>query len=267
MNAEKYKKVISDPWSWKYTSDHLYLAANDFCEIFQERVEAMRKYSKEQLDAKLKRQEEDLRRLEEEIEQLKAGNKSSPNRDFMKTDYSKVTAYDDFSKVKAYGDYSNGTAYDNSDTGSLFKLKDYTHILPIYMMLMGMAVENLVKGIKVARVLKNDNTIVKRASLKELGIWGHTAPDLIKDLGIIITDDKLVYEINEYLEWAGRYSAPSNKDKTILTETVMQTTLVEFEEEKVFENLARIFKQLEDIFYEEVKDPFIEDLRQFQSIR
>jgi hypothetical protein len=252
---ESYRKVISNPWSWKFTSSGLFYAANDLCDLYQERLEAVRRNNRKWLKAENKRLEKEfeqskaeLEQLKTELEQVKAGEKSILSlglKPIIRQDFAMACP----GKMMSCYDIN-------------INLKPYLNLLPVYMMLMGMAIENLAKGIKVARVLKEDNTIIDGATLKKLGILGHTAPDLIKGLGISLKDDekKLLDDINEHLEWSGRYSAPSNEGKPVLSETVEHMTIVEIENEKVFEVLACLYKRLEDIFDMETEDSFIKDL-------
>ena len=234
---ENYRKVISNPWSWEYTAGNLFSAANDLRELYLTRFEARRKYMRYALEAGLGNEPSSFEAA------FKAGIEPSISQDFPRTDYGKTIFY------KPIGE----------------NLKCYVYILPVYMMLMGMAVENLAKGIKVARMLKEDNTIVSRATLREFEIYGHTTPDLIKSMGISLNDNEEKYldDINEHLEWAGRYSAPAKEDKIVLPETVMDMTPAEFEEEKGFEILTGLYKRLMDIFDMEVMDPFLKGLRYY----
>jgi hypothetical protein len=214
---ESYRKVISNPWSWKSTSSGLFYAANDLCDLYQERLEAERKKSI-----------------------LCLGLKPIIRQDFAIACPGKIMSCEDMN----------------------INSKPYLNLLPIYMMLMGMAIENLAKGIKVARVLKEDNTIVNGATLEKLGILGHTAPDLIKGLGISLEDDekKLLDDINEHLQWSGRYSAPSYEGKHVLSETVEHMTIAEIYNKNVFEVLGCLYKRLKDIFDMETDDSSIKDL-------
>lgn len=241
MNTkEYYRKVISNPYSWKYVSEDLFTAAKDLCDIYKERREGERDYFMKRLETGNKLFKAKLKKSETELDQLGSGIESAICK------YTPVTALGEIASCDDL--YLN--------------LKSYLHLLPIYMMLMGMAVEDLAKGITVARKLKEDNTIVDRATLKLLGVYGHSAPDLIEHLGIYLKDNekKLLLDINEHLEWSGRYSAPSNENKLVLSETVWTMTPVEFDEEKVFEVLAGLYMQLLDIFDKEVEDPLIRDL-------
>lgn len=139
---ESYRKVISNPWSWKNTSSGLFYAANDSCDLYQERLEAERRNYRKRLKAENKRLEKEfeqskaeLEQLITELEQVKAGKKS----------------------VLCLGLKSIRQDFATACPGKMISCKDininsktYLNLLPVYMMLMGMAIENLAKGIKVA---------------------------------------------------------------------------------------------------------------------
>lgn len=243
MDTKEYRTRISDPWRWHFQSFRLFLAAKDLCDLYHERLEATRKNDKKRLNAgnkqlkkELEQTKADWEEYRKELEQVKAGKKS----------------FLDLKPIEPhYSCYRTTVSCEDLNINS----KAYYHLLPVYMMVMGMAVENLAKGIKVARKLKEDNTIVSRATLKEFGIFGHTAPDLIEDLSIeYLKDEKeLLYDINEYLLWKGRYSAPSNENKPDSTGITDNMTIVELDEENVFGVFAGLYMRLEDIFIMETK--------------
>ncbi len=135
-------------------------------------------------------------------------------------------------------------------------------VVPVYMMLMGMAIENMVKGITVARKLKANPQISENASLKSLGIRGHTAPDLIKALGIELTDieHSLLKDANEHLVWSGRYAAPADEGKEILPKTIMDLDPAEIEEYKIFDTINALYNRLKDIFDLETEQWLNDDL-------
>lgn len=289
---EHYRKIICNPYSWKYVSENLFSAAIDLCDLYQRRLAAERRYFRRQIKVKNKRLVAENKRLEAELEQLKAeleqlktGKINDPDSELLSKGQSHLAG---FATVGMSQDCSKGLTGIFSKSSFIFQglsmvgsgkmmpcddypknLKHYLHLLPVYMMLMGMAVEDLAKGIKVARKLKEDNTIVNRATLKILGINGHVAPDLIEGLGISLDDDekKLLSDINEHLEWSGRYSAPSNQYKPVLSERIENMTLVEIEEEKVFEVLAGLYERLMDVFDMEAEDPFIKNLPWWECTR
>jgi len=135
-------------------------------------------------------------------------------------------------------------------------------IVPVFMMLMGMAIENIAKGIKIARKLKVDPSIAEKASLDTLGIRGHTGPELINELGIVMSDVEkfLLDDANEHLEWRGRYSAPANERKQILPNNIMDLTIVEAEEDGIFEVLLNLYIKLNNMFYRENSETDLDDI-------
>jgi len=77
---------------------------------------------------------------------------------------------------------------------------------PVYLQLAGLAIENLAKGIAVAR----DPTIVGTGKGDRLFKWGHIETKLFNDLGITLDEEEaaLVGRLHVYVEWAGRYPVP-----------------------------------------------------------
>jgi len=147
---------------------------------------------------------------------------------------------------------------------------DYPHIphkpptytiIPVFMMLMGMAIEDMAKGITVGRKLKEDHTIADRATLVILGINKHNAPDLIKDWDITKNEIQkaILNDANEFLIWSGRYPGPSNENKEILSATIMYKTQREIIEEECLETIIAIYNQLKDIWDKESSEPPIKD--------
>jgi hypothetical protein len=136
-----------------------------------------------------------------------------------------------------------------------------THIPPVFLMLIGMAIEDMAKGIIVARKLKANINIVDNATLKELDILGHCSPTLINKLGISITDTekRLLKDANDHLIWAGRYAAPAKETHQISCDTIMHKTPGEIKEEMSLENLISLYHHLKIIYLKEAKDPLIED--------
>lgn len=147
----------------------------------------------------------------------------------------------------------------NKSTEPKHNIRSNTHILPVYLMLMGMAIEDLSKGIMVARKLKVDINIIDDATLDKLEILGHRAPALIKNLGISITDTekRLLNDANEHLIWSGRYAAPAKWNRQIPHGMIMDMTQGEIKEEQSLETLMSLYKRLRDIYLKESVDPRI----------
>lgn len=129
---ESYRKVISNPWSWKNTSSGLFYAANDLCDLYQERLEAERRNYRKLLKAENKRLEKEfeqskaeLEQLKSELEQVKAGKKSILCLGL------KSTIRQDFAMA------CPGKMISCEDIN--INSKPYLNLLPVYMMLMGMA--------------------------------------------------------------------------------------------------------------------------------
>lgn len=74
-----------------------------------------------------------------------------------------------------------------------------------YLLLAGLALENLVKGI----CIKNDPTIVSQQKV-EWGRSGHELTDLFDKAGITLDTDELrfIEKLQEFVLWVGRYSLP-----------------------------------------------------------
>jgi hypothetical protein len=76
-------------------------------------------------------------------------------------------------------------------------------LTPIYLMLSGLAIENLAKGIAVARNPQHGEPNAKG----EVVAWGHLSRDLLTGLRIKVDadDGALVDRLSLFVEWAGRY--------------------------------------------------------------
>jgi hypothetical protein len=78
---------------------------------------------------------------------------------------------------------------------------------PVYLQLAGLALENLARGIAVAR----DPSLVAPDSKGRLvRKWGHINAALFSKLGIELNAEEaaLVERLGVYVEWAGRYTVP-----------------------------------------------------------
>lgn len=224
LDTKNYREVISNPWSWFFTAEMLYQNADALYGLYN------------------------LGRLRD-IELWKE----------MRKKYN--LNYDLNSPTSILEKMISLVPVDYCDIVYPFYTPSCLTIVSVYMMLMGMAIENMVKGIKVAKKFKDDPDIIDRATLKELEIFGHTAPDLIEELEIAVSDNEmnLLKDANEHLEWAGRYAAPSNASKQILPlpKSVMNLTPVEADE--IFEILIALYDRLKDIFEKETSEPPIKD--------
>jgi hypothetical protein len=79
-------------------------------------------------------------------------------------------------------------------------------LLPVYLLLAGLAIENVAKGIAVA----HDPTHIKPGKGGSLTKWGHIGAQLFDELGIPLDEAEtaLVERLRDYVIWAGRYPAP-----------------------------------------------------------
>ncbi len=218
MDANNYREVICNPWSWFFAAEVLFKNANELYDLYIERHEAILNYLKEQSSAK--------------------------------------TNEDDY----------------NCNAKSLQRLSSNTHILPIFLMLMGMAIEDMAKCITVARKLKLNNDIINTATLKKLGVSGHCAPALINELGIKITpiEEALLNDANDHLIWAGRYAAPANENKQLSCDTIMYMTPGEIKKDKCLETLVQLYNRLKSIYLKEADEPQMKEWllsRHFRVIR
>jgi hypothetical protein len=77
---------------------------------------------------------------------------------------------------------------------------------PVYLQLAGLAIENLAKGISIAR----DPTITEPDKGDRLFKWGHISAKLFDQLEIPLDEKEraLVDGLSVYVEWAGRYPVP-----------------------------------------------------------
>lgn len=131
-----------------------------------------------------------------------------------------------------------------------------TAIVPVYMMVMGMAIENIIKGVYVGRKLNEledgkDTKIIKEITLKKFGINGHIAPKLVDEMNIDLTIDEraLLEDATEHLVWSGRYAVPSKAKVPILSNTIMDLTPVELDE--ILDQLFNLYNRVERIFKSE----------------
>ena len=81
---------------------------------------------------------------------------------------------------------------------------------PVYMMLLAFAVENLLKGIILAR----EPLRVGPTKLKKWEGGGHDLTQLAKVAKVEVTSDEemLLLNLSVYAEWMGRYPCPLNHD-------------------------------------------------------
>jgi hypothetical protein len=84
-------------------------------------------------------------------------------------------------------------------------ITDWRYV-PIYRMLMGFSLENLLKGILVA---EGHAAIVNKKLNPALGNHGlKTLADKVTGLKITKLEKRLLRDLEEYVLWAGRYPAP-----------------------------------------------------------
>lgn len=79
-------------------------------------------------------------------------------------------------------------------------------VAPVYMLLVGLAVENLAKGVQVARMQAALSGDKLAKDLKT-----HSLFDLLKDVGLELDeyDAYLVERLEVFVAWAGRYPIPT----------------------------------------------------------
>jgi hypothetical protein len=82
-------------------------------------------------------------------------------------------------------------------------------VAPVYLMLAGLALEALAKGVLVA-----DGRLTVYATSEKLDFkWGmpeHLTPEMLTSAGIELTDEEreMVIRLAMFVRWAGRYPAP-----------------------------------------------------------
>lgn len=156
-------------------------------------------------------------------------------------------------------DYNIDLDPDIDDISLLYTLDDYsihlpscTAIVPVYMMLMGLAIENIIKGIYIGRKIKKlDSKIINDFNLENFGVKGHNAPKLIDELEIDLaaSERSLLEDATEHLVWAARYAVPAKVRNQILSKTVMDLTPVEFDE--IPDTLFDLYDRFASIFESE----------------
>jgi hypothetical protein len=83
-------------------------------------------------------------------------------------------------------------------------------ISPIYLMLAGLAIENLVKAIYIHRQYDVIND--ESGQLKKWGGNGHKIADMVRALQVSLNHKEwsLLERLQVHIEWAGRYPIPKN---------------------------------------------------------
>lgn len=86
-------------------------------------------------------------------------------------------------------------------------------MLPVYKFLVGLAIENLAKGIIMAR----DPKRAAGRKLREWGKGGHDLPSLVDTAGVSVSDDerRLLSQLSRYVRGAGRYPVAKDVEKEI----------------------------------------------------
>lgn len=79
-------------------------------------------------------------------------------------------------------------------------------LFPVYMMLVGLAVENLLKGVLISK----DHSLVEGGRLKKWGGSGHDLTKLASDARLPLTNEEkeLLARVAEFVRWAGKYPLP-----------------------------------------------------------
>jgi len=86
-------------------------------------------------------------------------------------------------------------------------------VWPMYMMLAGLALENLLKGIQIARdprlVLPSPS---KRTALLASTLTRHLDLNLVRDAGVRLSPEEadLVERLSVFVVWGGRYPVPKD---------------------------------------------------------
>jgi len=95
------------------------------------------------------------------------------------------------------------------------KKRDFTdwRYIPIYRMLMGFSMENLIKGILISEGLDavvdgKLSTVLSQHGLKELA-------NTVSGLAITGSEKSILYELEHYVRWAGRYPAPKTAARVV----------------------------------------------------
>ena len=112
-----------------------------------------------------------------------------------------------------------------------------------FMLLTGLAFENLIKGILIGR----DKTVVDQQKINSR-LWnirgGHGIAELAKRVASVTSNESdLLRRLEEYLFWAGRYPLPLNSDvyfknQNLLTFKTTDIALIN----QLFDRLAEILK-------------------------
>lgn len=152
-----------------------------------------------------------------------------------------VTVPDNFFKNKLF--------YDADVIRNMYEKK----MFPIYMLLMGHAIENLIKGIIICQMWINNpddfdeitnlkNLILKRKNgSNPTIITTHNFRELldVDVVNIVASEDekKLLKDLEVSIKWGGRYPAPKTADKSILQKGVVYFTGVKGEQSKPINDL------------------------------
>lgn len=98
----------------------------------------------------------------------------------------------------------------NDTQGELERTKRLT-LLPAYMLLVGLSLENLIKG----AVIEKEPERVRADGLKDWGKLGHDLPGLFKHADIQLSDTEadLLHRLKRFVEWSGRYPVPYRFDQ------------------------------------------------------
>jgi hypothetical protein len=117
--------------------------------------------------------------------------------------------------------------------------------LKSFMLLTGMAMENLIKGILVGRNPSIESHKVKWLLGKKKGGHGHGISEGAKELiGVSKSEYELLRGLEEYLVWAGRYQMPSRSEDFLNSqrpENLLGFSWEDFELiDKLFDRLAEI---------------------------
>jgi hypothetical protein len=108
----------------------------------------------------------------------------------------------------------------------------------VFLMLAGLAIENLAKGLKVQ---KNPPEIKQG---KAVGVTGHGILAPLKSAGISVTDNdrEFIRRLEMFVSWAGRYPVPTDASKMQVEKMIVTTDGSHFK--ALYDRLKALLKAL-----------------------
>lgn len=109
----------------------------------------------------------------------------------------------------------------------------------VYLMLLGMSVENAIKAICII----HNQELISSGKLKPWGCDGHNLVDIAK-LAKLSCDERLLKILSYYIKWAGRYPMPTKYSTDPINE--YPVALLPFEKENIDQLVKSIFIKVEE---------------------